>query len=229
MIAAAGLALALVAPAAAAPAIDWDPIFFYGPGITATFSPVGDTLVGVGTVSHFGPPLEFLNPLISPPGPNEYTIYVRALTSLGTTTSGPPAFTFYSTNYSGGTIAIFEDTTPDGSFDPNPPNAGVPGDFADGTLILYGTFSNFYTQVDNFSTKNTGNAEGTIAWTGGSLLPLTGDANVKSCPGLFTGGITFYPPVMIPGYVYRDDGKIDFNCPTPAVNSTWGKIKSSYR
>jgi hypothetical protein len=34
---------------------------------------------------------------------------------------------------------------------------------------------------------------------------------------------------MIPGYVYRHDGKIDFNCPTPTFNNTWGKLKSNYR
>jgi len=127
LIAAAALAFGLVAPAAAGPAIDWDPVFFYGSGITPTNSPLGSQLIGVGTVSSFGPPLEFLNPNI---GPYEYTIYVFGLISQGTS-PGP----FYVTNYNGGFIEIREDTTPDASYDPNPPAGGVPGDFQDGTVI----------------------------------------------------------------------------------------------
>lgn len=220
LIAAAGLVCALVAPAAAGPAIDWDPIFFYGSGITPTNSPLGSQLIGVGTVSNFGPPLEFLNPNI---GPYEYTIYLYGLISQGTS-AGP----FYVTNYSGGFIEIREDTTPDASYDANPPNAGVPSDFQDGTVILSGQFTGFFTQINGLSSFNTGNAEGTIQWTGGTLLPYTGQG-AEPCPGLFTGGLTYYPPVMIPGYVYRHDGKIDFNCPTPTHSETWGKVKSQYR
>lgn len=222
LIAAAGLVFALVAPVSAGPAIDWDPVFFYGTGITPTNSPLNAVLVGVGTVSNFGPPLEFLNPFI---GPNEYTIYVYGLESQGTS-AGP----FYVTNYSNGFIEIREDTTPDASYDANPPNAGVPSDFQDGTLILSGNFTSFFTQINGLSTFNTGNAEGVIQWTGGTLLPYTGPGG-EPCPGLFTGGLTYYPPVMAdtPGYVYRHDGKIDFNCPTPTQSGTWGKVKSSYR
>jgi hypothetical protein len=217
-IVAAALTLALVVPAAAAPAIDWDPVEFYSliPGqITPSNSPLGAQLVGVGTVSHFGPPLEFLNPLI---GVNEYTIYVFGLISQGTTTSGVPAFTFYETNYSGGFIEIREDNTPDAVFAVNPPNGSVPSTFQDGTLILSGNFTSFFTQTDNFTPHGVGNAEGEIAWTGGTLLPFTGDASGHPCPGLFTGGLVSEPVTQ--GFIWRHDGKIDFNCPTPAENST---------
>ena len=42
----------------------------------------------------------------------------------------------------------------------------------------------------------------------------------EPCPGLFTGGLTWRPTgdVLIPGYIFRHDGKIDLNCPVPAEN-----------
>jgi hypothetical protein len=50
------------------------------------------------------------------------------------------------------------------------------------------------------------------------------------CPGLFTGGMTWRPSVMIAGYLFRHDGKIDINCPTRvSTRDSWGRIKSLYR
>jgi hypothetical protein len=34
---------------------------------------------------------------------------------------------------------------------------------------------------------------------------------------------------MIEGYLFRHDGKIDLDCPTPAKSSTWGRLKALYR
>ncbi len=53
--------------------------------------------------------------------------------------------------------------------------------------------------------------------------------NGEPCPGLFTGGLTWNPQVMIEGYVFRHEGKIDMNCPSASTPSTWGKVKASYR
>jgi len=233
-IVAAALALALfvpalVAPAQAAPAIDWDPVMFYSaiPGqITPNNSPPGAQLIGVGTVSTFGPPFAFLNANMPA---FEYTIYVYGLFSAGTTSSGPPAFTFYNTNYVGGLIEIHEDPSPDANFAPNPPNGAVPSTFQDGTIILSGSFTSFFTQTDNFSAHGTGNAEGDIVWTGGTLLPLTNDPAGHPCLGLFTGGLVSDPAVVTPGYIWRHDGKIDLNCPTATQTQTWGSIKGTYR
>ncbi|HEV8479286.1 MAG TPA: hypothetical protein VGR66_00705 [Candidatus Eisenbacteria bacterium] len=235
-IVAAALALALFvpalvapAPAHAAPAIDWDPVEFYSaiPGqITPNNSPAGAQLIGVGTVSTFGPPFAFLNANIPA---YEYSIYVYGLISAGTTSSGPPAFTFYNTNYVGGFIEIHEDTSPDANFAPNPPNAAVPSTFQDGTIILSGSFTSFFTQTDNFSAHGVGNAEGDIVWTGGTLLPLTNDPAGKPCLGLFTGGLVSDPAAVTPGFIWRHDGKIDLNCPTAAQTQTWGAMKGMYR
>jgi hypothetical protein len=218
-VSAAGLAFA-------GPAIDWDPIFTWEPGATAYNSPVGGVLQGVGLVSKFDTPFADLN--ASDPT-REYTIYIYGLVSQGTTTQSIGSMSVYTTNYVGGNIEIYEDLTPDASYDPNPPNAGVPGDFTDGTLILSGQFTTVHTTTNNFTTYNTGNMEGNINWTGGTLYSRTFNGNGRPCPGLFTGGLTWYPPVMIPGYVFRHDGKIDLDCPTPTVPSTWGELKGSYR
>jgi hypothetical protein len=233
-IVAAALALALfapvmVAPAQAAPAIDWDPVMFYSipsGAITPNNSPPGAQLIGVGTVSTFGPPFTFLNANIPA---FEYTIYVFGLISTGTVSSGVPAFTFYNTNYVGGFIEIHEDTSPDATFAPFPPNVAVPSTFQDGPIILSGNFTSFFTQTDNFSAHGTGNAEGDIAWTGGTLFPLTNDPSGQPCPGLFTGGLVSDPATVTPGYIWRHDGKIDLNCPTAAKPATWGSVKGTYR
>ena len=219
-------ALAISGSAEAGPSIDWDPIFFYGPP-SSTFSnqPAGNPLFGVGTVSQFDAPF---NDLDASDPTKEYTIYLYGLTSLGTTVTGAPGLQFYSTSYAGGTIEIYEDLSPDHDYGSNPPNATVPSTFVDGTLILKGDFTRFVVETNDFTTYQVGNAEGDIDWNGGTLVDRTVQAG-EECPGLFTGGLTWRPSVLLPGYLFRHDGKIDLNCPVPAGHSSWGKIKANYR
>jgi hypothetical protein len=222
------LACALAAPSHAGPVIDWDPAYFYttSPGVTPTNAPPGSTLFIVGTVSVFGTPLQFLN--ASDPT-KDYTFYVYGMTSLGTTpTAVPPLGNAYLTTYTSGTIELYEGTPRDAVFDPNPPNANVPSTFTNGTLLLSGTMTSFYTQTNDFSSFSTGNAEGHVTWTGGTLFSYVSPGG-QSCPSLFTGGLSWHPGVLIPGYLFRHDGKIDLECPTPAPTSTWGKVKALYR
>jgi hypothetical protein len=136
---------------------------------------------------------------------------------------------FYTTNYSGGTFELYAGSPRNSSFAPNPENAIVPSTFTDGTLLLAGSFTSFYTQTNNFTAFQTGNMEGSIVWNGGSLLSRMNGGNGQPCPGLFTGGLTWNPSVLIPGYVFRHEGKIDLNCPTPSTPSTWGKVKAQYK
>lgn len=219
----AALLVGTVSPALSAPIVDWDPAYFWEPGATATSSVVGNEMKIVGIVSAFGAPLASLNANIL--AGTEYTFYVSGLISTGTA-SFPP---FYVTAYNGGTIQIYEDNThtPPASFDPNPPNLNVPSTFIDGTLILSGNISNFNTQTNTLTPHNTGNAEGNITWTGGSLIGFVGGDN--PCPAIFTGGLTWFPDVNIAGYLFRHDGKIDHECPTPTQPGTWGRIKTLYR
>jgi hypothetical protein len=227
LLCAAGLVLAASNASATTPMIDWDTAQYIEAGATPTNSIPGAELHIVGLVSGFGPPLDFLNANIPA---REYTLYAHSLISMGTTSLGPPSTTFYTTPYAGGVIEIYEDLTPDASFDANPPNAGVPADFTDGVLILSGVFMSLYTETNNFTMFNIGHSEGNILWTGGLYLPLMRPkGSDEPCPGLYTGVLTWRPDVLEPGYLFRHDGKIDFNCPVPARPTTWGAVKSLYR
>lgn len=218
---------ATVAHALPGPALDWDPAYAWQTGATTHNLPAGGEFKMVGTISQFGPPFDFLN--ASNPSV-EYTFYVYGLTSQGTVVSGDALHTFYTTNFTGGTIDVYVDHTPDAVFAPNPPNAQVPSTFVGDSLLLTGSFSSFVVQTNNFTVYNVGNIEGDIQWNGGYLLNLTRPGGSgEPCPGLFTGGSTWNPSVLIPGYLYRHDGKIDLQCPTATRTSTWGKIKSLYR
>jgi hypothetical protein len=209
----------LATSSSAAPVIDWDPAYFYETGATPTHSNSGSELKIVGVISAFGPPLADLN---ANDPTKDYTFVLSGLISDGTSAPiGPPATEFYLTKYQGGTIQIYEGTPRDSDFDPFPPVG-----FADGTLLLSGNVSDFYTQTNNFTAFMTGNAEGKITWTGGTRLA---DMAVDGCPDFFTGGITWYPSLVIPGYLFLHDGKIDHECPTPARSSTWGRMKKLYR
>jgi len=219
------LAAVAVPVASAGPAFDWDPAYFWEPGATFDNSIPNSEMKIVGIISAFGPPFDFLN---ANDPTKDYTFYCEGLISQGTLTQGPPSTEFYTTNYTGGTITIYEGTPRDAVFTANPPNVDVPSTFTDGTVLLTGTFTSFYTQSNNFTAFQTGNAEGTINWTGGSLIDLT-ETGGQPCPGLFTGGTTWRTDVLIPGYLFRHDGKIDLNCPIPVEHTTWGGVKSLYR
>ena len=152
-------ALAFAATAYAGPSIDWDPIHLYGPA-SSTFNnqPLGNALSGVGTVSKFDVPFQFLD---AADPTKEYTIYLYGLTSQGTATIGAPGLQFYTTNYSGGTIEIYEDLTPDSNYGTNPPNGTAPSTFTDGTLLLKGRFT-FAAVAPKRDSDASGNSRGTI-------------------------------------------------------------------
>jgi hypothetical protein len=226
------LCAAMVLAGAASPAhaigpiFDWDPAYFwFGAPATYDNQPIGTPLLAVGTISAFGPPVDFLNATMPA---TEYTFYIQGLTSQGTTS----ALGFHTTYYSGGTFEMYADNSPDAVFAPNPPNAQVPSTFLDeGAPLLTGVFTSFVVNTNDVTTFQVGNIEGNIQWTGGSLLTYLNGPNSEPCPGLFTGGSTWRtnPGVGIPGYIFRHDGKIDLQCPTPTAKSTWGKLKQLYR
>jgi len=221
------IACCLAQPArAAAPIIDWDPAYTWETGATPTNSPPGGEFKLVGTISMFGAPLNFLD--ATDPS-KEFTFYAHGLISQGTTQQGPPSTTLYTTNYSGGTIEVYEDNAPNATFAPYPPNSLVPSTFTDGGApLLTGYFTSFTSQTNNFTAYNVGNIEGTITWTGGSVFGQLSTSGGGPCPGLFVGGATWNPLVLIPGYIFRHDGKIDLQCPVPVRSSTWGRLKTLY-
>lgn len=206
------------------PIFDWDPAYFWVPG-TFDNQPAGAIMRCVGTISAFGPPLEALNATMPA---TEYTFFIDGLESQGTVQNG----SFYTTFYNGGTIAMYADATPDAVFAPNPPNPDVPSTFVDGGApFLTGNFTSLVVQTNSITTFKVGNIEGDIVWTGGTLFGEIAGPGGQPCPGLFTGGATWntVPGVGIPGYLFRHDGKIDLQCPTPTSKSTWGRLKSLYR
>lgn len=212
--------------AGAGPSIDWDPAYCWQVGGTATNLPSGGEFKIVGIISSFDSPFQDLNA----GDPNtEFTFYVHGLISQGTVASGPPSMTLYTTNFTGGTIEVYQGSPRNAAFDPNPPNATVPANFTDGTMILSGSFTSFVVQSNNFTAFDSGNIEGDLNWTGGTLYYRTFAIGGVPCPGLFTGGATWNPSLLYPGYLFRHAGKIDLQCPTPAVRNTWGALKSLYR
>ena len=220
-LAACACALAFAAVAyAAGPPIDWDPAYGYQAGATPTNLPAGGEFRMVGIVSAFDVPFQSLN---AQDPTREYTFILKGLISLGTAAFGPPATTLYETHFSGGTFELYEDLSPESSFTPFPP---VEANFSDGSLLLSGNFTSFVVQSNNFTAFQTGNIEGALNWTGGSLLPI---ASASGCTGLLTGGMTWRSTVVPAGYLYRHDGKMDLQCPTPTSGSSWGRIKSLYR
>src|ERR1041384_2281597 len=107
----AALAIAAVPlPAhAIGPVLDWDPAYMWQPGATPTNLPAGGVMRFVGTVSVFGPPLDFLNATMPAV---EYTFTGDDLVSQGTTTIGPPAPPIYTPAAPGGPGHVRAGATP---------------------------------------------------------------------------------------------------------------------
>jgi hypothetical protein len=240
-----GLRLATVAglvvsALAAAPAANAGPIIDWGPNgnayetnyNNATYiSNAGSVMSFVGIVNSFAGQLNGLNPI---PAGKEYTVYGFGFVSGGTAITPGGFANTYVTSYSGGTVEVWEDNSPDAAFGTNPPNATVPSTFNDGSLFLRITVPNV---VVTFSKQNSnqfvfaGNLDsGTpncIA-TAGSAVPLLSQGG-QPCPMRLTGGWLARPGNFPVGYSAHYDGKIDIDCPTPAVSSTWGRIKNTYQ
>ena len=192
----------------------------------------GSVLSAVGVVNGFLGPLSSIDPNTAG---TEYTYYLTGLTTAGTTVTAGPTLSVYKTIYTGGSIQIWQGSPRNAAFGTNPPNATVPSTFVDGSLFLAGTVPTFTTTVTRVNATGAyvnGNGDGgdppNGLWTGGSALALV-SAGGNPCPFRLTGGWDMRPVDVLQGYVSQFDGKIDLNCPTPALPSTWGKIKSSYR
>lgn len=216
--------------------IDWGPDCYAwetGYNSSTHLSAAGSQLSIVGIVNGFLGPLSSFNP--NTPG-TEYTFYISGFTaSSATTISAGTSLSVYTTNYTGGSITIWQNSPRNAAFGTNPPNATVPSTFVDGSLFLSGTIPSLKVTVTRFNSNGnwlSGNADSgdpaNGTWTGGSALGLVSTGG-HSCPWRLTGGWDMKPSDVLVGYTTQFDGKIDLNCPTPATSSTWGALKSQYR
>jgi len=141
----------------------------------------------------------------------------------------------WDTDYSNGSFFIYEDSPADAPrattpMPINPPNATVPVNFADGTLILSGSLAGLHTTVTR--TNNTASAiwggsfGASYQFTGGTQFGLVAGSGVNSVNGNWCGK---YPSGCTPtGYTGHPNGNWDFGV-TPVKSSTWGAIKQLYR
>jgi hypothetical protein len=224
---------AMAGPCDTGTLIDWDAdAFAYESNYANLFSNPASNMTMVGVINLFCAPLNILNPQ----DPNkEYTFVFLNLISQGTTIIPVGTSTIFDTIYNQGIFFIYESsprnaplaTTP---MPANPPNATVPLNFIDGTVLLSGQLNNFETTVVIGSSQS-GNFRGDYRFTGGTLFNLV----AGQTDGLFTG--IWCEPVIADGsvcdvqagYSAHPDGKFDVSAATPAANSTWGAIKAMYR
>lgn len=197
----------------------------------------GSQLNAVGIVDDFAGTLAGLEPI---PAGMEYTYWMTNLVSQGTVIT-PGSFantyrTIYVSSGAGPNIQLY--TSPvNASFGTNPPNATVPSTFNDGSLVLSGSFQQLtvtFIRRNSDQMVLSGNADtGTPSvangvFNGGSALPLV-STNGQPCPFRVTGGWLAKAGSFPAGFSAHFDGKIDIDCPTPALESTWGRIKGQYR
>lgn len=203
-------------------------------GFGAWKSNAGSSLTVVGLITLFCAPLDGNVPNLPA---TEYSMVWSGLTATAATIETPYALNGrkWDTDYTGGNFFIYEDSPADAPrattpMPPNPPNATVPVNFLDGTLILDGTLTNLHTIVTRSSNAASaiwgGSFTGTYQFTGGTQFPLV----VGGGPNLVSGNwCGKYPTGCTPtGYTAHPNGKFDFAL-TDVKNSTWGAIKQLYR
>jgi hypothetical protein len=173
-------------------------------------SPAGDALNFVALVDGLTPPLSW-----NPAG-NEYTLHLTDLTSLGAQQPDPNNIVV---EYSGGTLALHEDSSFNADPGINPPNGTVPGTYTDGPLYLGGVLSNF---TIFFNTQfNSGAFEADVAFQNGGHF---GELGAQTTGYTFGGVFIFGTPS---GYDLQWDGQILLD-PVPVEAVTWGAVKNTF-
>jgi len=181
------------------------------------FGEVGSGYNGVGTVENL------FAPLVTNTTTYEYTYVISGLVSTARNVYGD----FVVVDYSGGILRIYEDARLGGTpaqYGVQPPNATVPGNFTDGTMILEGTLANF--QLVFSTTNNSGSYNSEFAATGGSQL---GNIPLSDRQGWNFSGATGNALNIPLGYAHQIDGQVFLENPTPTRGASWGALKAIYR
>lgn len=209
-------------------------------GFYAWKTQTGSELTVVGLATLFCNPLDSMVPDL----PNkEYSFVWSGLTATANSTDAPfppPAGSGrrWTSSYSGGTFAIYEDAPADAPRETtpmpaNPPNGSVPVNFQDGTLMLSGTLGSL-TWSATRSTSNVWTGTWTTTWiaTGGFMFNNTVMAGWNYGSGLPAQGnwCNKYPSGCTPtGYTGHNNGQFFPPTATESTRSTWGAIKQLYR
>jgi hypothetical protein len=203
-------------------------------GTGAWMSNAGSSLTVVGLMTLFCAPLNGNVPNLPV---TEYSFVWSGMTAAAATTQ-----TLYSVNgkkwdtdYTPGNFYIYEDSPADAPrattpMPANPPNATVPVNFQNGTLILEGTLSSLHTIVTRLNNTASaiwgGSFSGVYEFTGGTQYGLVAGSGVNALNGNWCGK---YPSGCTPeGYTAHPNGKFDYAV-TEVKSSTWGAIKQLYR
>jgi hypothetical protein len=208
-------------------------------GSGAWKSNAGSALTVVGLMTLFCAPLNANVPNLPT---TEYSFVWSGMTAAAATTELPLGLTGkrWTTDYTPGNFYIYEDSPADAPrattpmpgtlVGTDPPNATVPVNFQDGTLILDGTLSNLtaiVTRSNNTASAIWGGSfSGLYQFTGGTQYGLVAGSGINALNGNWCGR---YPSGCTPpGYTAHPNGKFDFAV-TEVTSSTWGAIKQLYR
>jgi hypothetical protein len=187
---------------------------------TGGFPPsnVGDILNIVGVVdaldSRFGINL----------ATEEVTFHATGLASTGQVDIGGGVL---SISYTGGTLDFYRDPAMDHDYGVNPPSATAPPTFVNGSLLLGGTFQDFFLFFD--PSTGSGAYEGNVLFTSGSGLATLNQLNAN---GYTFGGVLNSAAAggNVPqGYDLQVDGVIEVEVIVGVEQQSWSGIKQMFR
>lgn len=148
----------------------------------------------------------------------EYTLVVTGLVSNGEMVNGNETMIIYNL----GELAIYEDDSTASSWDEYPGFPDPPPSFTDGSLWLWGEFTDFIMLI--YWDYGIGAFEGHVNLSGGSAMPWFSE------PGYTFGGELFPPhiPNLPDGYDFSLDGNLLVEEPVATFKSSWSSVKAIY-
>lgn len=125
--------------------------------------------------------------------------------------------------YSGGTLEVYRDATPDAAWGEYPGPATAPDTFTDGSLFFRGAFTSFTIYL---SPNGSGAYEGTLNGLEGEII----SDFCSDCVYTWGGSFTKDTGAQIPrGYDLQMDGVLEIDAAVPAESTSWSALKALYR
>ena len=152
------------------------------------------------------------------PGSAEVTIYITGLISTGEFTD---TFGYTNIAYTGGSIAVYEDTNANHDWDVFPPNTQL-STFTDGSLLFSGDFSRFNLVLFG---DGTGVFDGEIDGAGGTAAQICTD-----CAYTFGGAFGRDSGAQLPdGYDLQIDGTLEVDAAVSVETASFGAVKALFQ